>query len=145
MKSTNEIFIKLKTLLVKKMGLNSERVILEAALRCDLNIRGDDGDELFELIEQHFDVDWTGVDSAAIFGPEGLFQFDYAQLEDGTYVEQECSIRDIVNLIYYGKWQGDIVRPVSEKKLKKRINILRKGYLLGGFLFCCVAWLVLEY
>jgi hypothetical protein len=52
-------------------GQTREEIRPEARLREDLGIAGDDGHELFVLLHERFEMDWTGLDLRLHFGDAG--------------------------------------------------------------------------
>ncbi len=55
-----------------KTRVNRKRILLDAQLRRDIGVDGDDADDLMCDFAKQFNVDMTGFDFDAHFGPEGL-------------------------------------------------------------------------
>lgn len=89
-------------------GVEQSSIKLESDLRSDLGISGDDGDELFEDLNEVFNVDWSELDLGVHFGNEGSGPPLPWHLNGNClmYEVQPCKVSDIVRAVNEGRWHG---------------------------------------
>lgn len=139
MKITNQIFDELNARLVEFLGVISEKVTMEASLIDDLGVYGDDGSELFEMLDEHYNIEWDGLEIGVLFGNEGLGPPPPWALKNNCimYKPQPCLVSDVVKAIELGKWEPTLLVPISSRERAKTYLV---SYLYFGFLIALGAF-----
>ncbi len=133
MKPTDKIFDELKLLIVDQLGLRADKVTPFASFMDDLGIYGDDGYELFKVLDEYYDIEWDGLDVGVMFGNEGsglLLPWDLKN-NCALYECQPCSVSDVVKAIESGKWEPT---PLVLKTSVKLFGLYTASYLYFGAL-----------
>lgn len=139
MKTKDQIFEELKPRIIEFLGVKPEKVTIGASFRDDLGVWGDDGDELFEFLDEYYDVDWTELDLGVLFGNEGSGFLLPWHLKNSCvmYQAQPCTVNDVVDAIQLGKWCQKPLIPISNNR---RFALYIGSYFQWGFISSILAF-----
>ena len=130
-------FLQVQSIVAEFSGIHPEKIQLDSQLYEDLGIVGEDGVDLFELIDDQFNVDWNNLDIGIHFGNEGFGFPPPWMLEDNCclFEPQPCSIQDIADAIETGIWKGTerIKLPQRERNKIYILSVLQTFIPLSIF------------
>jgi acyl carrier protein len=123
-KNEEQLLEQVKQILWALHGDRPERVTLKSDLFSDLGIDGDDAIEVFEKIEEKFDVDFSSMQWDRHFGPEAGFN-PFALLLPSWWKWQRervpVTVEDLITAICARRWvnvytgEGNTQKPENEK------------------------------
>lgn len=98
-------------------GHKPEKITREARLLEDLGIYGEDGHELFEMLHEQFEMDWTGLDLGVHFGTEGLgAPLPWQVKESPDYFQhQPVTVAALMEALRCGHWPESAVVPAPAR------------------------------
>ena len=110
-----ELFVRVAAAIRQISGQKPEKITPDARLLEDLGIYGDDGHELFEMLHEQFEMDWTGLDLRVHFGSEGLgAPLPWQVRESPGYFEpQPVTVAELVGALRDGRWPESVAIPAS--------------------------------
>ncbi|WP_286828428.1 MULTISPECIES: DUF1493 family protein [Kordiimonas] len=136
-----EVFDDVRSIIVHVSGTSKDQITEESSVADDVGIAGDDGDDLFQALNDRFQVDWAGVELEAMFGPEPSSIFAIMPWRHGEDRYQDCTVADIVNSIIAGRWVGNPVRELSKEersRLKRQAWLQFAGFWVGILLLAII-------
>ncbi len=102
-----EPFDRVREILIREMGIKSRKITLEARIREDLGICGDDGLDLFTALHERCGVDLGAYDHERYFEPEMWSSGAFVTKKWWTTFRhpQTITVEQLVEAVGTGKWK----------------------------------------